>query len=159
VSRADQAAGRLRRGVVWLTWLFVALAAACGGDPSAEGGDQELFDVAPASELRLEMLDIAFSLDEIDVAPGEVVAITVENSGALVHDITLESPGTRSGFRLLEGEPTSQDPPRRSTAHVALRPESTAELRLEVVEPGEYEYYCSVPGHRSAGMRGTLVVG
>ena len=24
--------------------------------------------------------------------------------------------------------------------------------------PGEYEYYCSVPGHREGGMVGTLVV-
>jgi uncharacterized cupredoxin-like copper-binding protein len=105
------------------------------------------------------MVDIGFSHDEIELAPGEVVAITLENSGNLVHDITLESPGTRSGYRMIEGEPIRQDPPGRSTAHLTLRSESTAELRLEVTEPGEYEYYCSVTGHRASGMRGTLVVG
>jgi plastocyanin len=26
------------------------------------------------------------------------------------------------------------------------------------VKPGKYRYYCSVPGHEAAGMKGTLTV-
>lgn len=29
---------------------------------------------------------------------------------------------------------------------------------LTVEDPGAYAFYCSVPGHGSAGMRGTLMV-
>ena len=25
--------------------------------------------------------------------------------------------------------------------------------------PGRYEFYCRVPGHKAAGMKGTLIVG
>lgn len=31
-------------------------------------------------------------------------------------------------------------------------------VRLGVLERGEYEYYCAVPGHKEAGMKGVLIV-
>jgi uncharacterized cupredoxin-like copper-binding protein len=29
---------------------------------------------------------------------------------------------------------------------------------IVTLKPGTYEYYCPVPGHKAAGMKGTLVV-
>jgi uncharacterized cupredoxin-like copper-binding protein len=29
---------------------------------------------------------------------------------------------------------------------------------VATLKPGTYEYYCAVPGHKDAGMRGTLTV-
>jgi uncharacterized cupredoxin-like copper-binding protein len=34
---------------------------------------------------------------------------------------------------------------------------TTAELSLNL-KPGTYKFYCSVPGHRMAGMEGTITV-
>ena len=42
--------------------------------------------------------------------------------------------------------------------HVAADGGGTAEGGFRADEPGRYTYYCSVPGHRDAGMEGTLVV-
>ena len=137
---------------------LAVLAGACGGERAATGGDRDLLDATPAEVVVLDMRDISFDRTELQMPVGEVVAITLHNSGSLVHDLTLESPETRFAFRVLEGEPIRQEAPSRSSAHVTVRAGGTTELRVEVGEPGSYEYYCAVPGHRAAGMRGTLVV-
>jgi plastocyanin len=35
---------------------------------------------------------------------------------------------------------------------------SSAKLTLDKLKPGKYEFYCPVPGHKQAGMKGTLTV-
>ena len=35
----------------------------------------------------------------------------------------------------------------------------TGELVIDGLDPGEYDYYCSIPGHRDAGMEGRVLVG
>jgi plastocyanin len=35
---------------------------------------------------------------------------------------------------------------------------SSAKLTLGKLKPGKYEFYCPVPGHKQAGMKGTLTV-
>jgi uncharacterized cupredoxin-like copper-binding protein len=35
--------------------------------------------------------------------------------------------------------------------------EGSAKLKLDL-KPGSYKFYCSVPGHRMAGMEGTITV-
>lgn len=59
---------------------------------------------------------------------------------------------------LARAAPVVAEAPSRSSAHVTVRAGGTTEMRLRVSETGSYEYYCAVPGHRAAGMRGTLVV-
>ncbi|MFB6345902.1 MAG: cupredoxin domain-containing protein [bacterium] len=34
----------------------------------------------------------------------------------------------------------------------------TTNISFKATNPGEYSYYCTVPGHRSAGMEGTFII-
>ena len=67
------------------------------------------------------------------------VQIVLDNPAPLQHNITLDGPG---GLH-------KQGP----TVNKGGASQVSAALK-----PGKYTYYCSVPGHRQAGMQGTLTV-
>jgi plastocyanin len=139
------------------TTLFVsALAlvtlglAACGDDePNDAGGTttsesetdmgmghDESSPVADgAREVEVTATSFAFDPDEITVMAGEDIAIVL-TSDDLLHDFTIDE----------------------LDVHVAAEADETAEGGLQADEPGRYTYYCTVEGHRAAGMEGTLIV-
>lgn len=110
----------------------VALAACGGGAGDGPAGDADgtAFDVLGTDGL-------AFEPSELSAPAGEV---TVE--------LTSE-PGVRHTFVIEE---------LADREIVAVAPGETASGTVEL-EPGTYTFYCSVPGHREAGMEGTLTVG
>jgi uncharacterized cupredoxin-like copper-binding protein len=72
-------------------------------------------------------------------------------------------------FELPAGEPTAVVLVNRSTeshsfdvdgldVHVRVPPRSTVTTLLEPPTAGVLPFYCGIPGHAAAGMRGTLVV-
>ncbi len=67
------------------------------------------------------------------------VKIVMNNPAPVPHNISLEGPGGVNQH--------GQTVPKGGTSQV------TATLK-----PGSYTFYCSVPGHRQAGMQGTLTV-
>lgn len=102
---------------------------------SVEGGDAEE-PVPGAAEVTVTATEMAFERATLQVAAGEPVNITLTNAGEVFHDLTVPE----LGF-MLDAEPGQR---------------VTGSLTVE--RPGAYEYLCSVPGHASAGMRGTLQV-
>lgn len=81
--------------------------------------------------------EFAFALTPSDVNPG-VVVFTLENDGQIAHDLAVEGRGVEEKTPVID-------------------PGETAELEVEL-EPGDYELYCTVPGHRDAGMEVDLPV-
>ncbi len=49
-------------------------------------------------------------------------------------------------------------PENQADVHFALSEPGSGVVHLKANEPGEYVFYCTVPGHREAGMEGTLIV-
>jgi plastocyanin len=119
-----------------LAALVLALAACGGGDdeePSGnEGGDGATLELVggPGSELK-------FDKTSLEAAAGEVT-ITMVNEGDLPHNVAIKGSGVDEKGEIVQNGGTST---------------VTATL-----EPGEYTFYCSVPGHEAGGMTGTLTV-
>ena len=81
---------------------------------------------------------LAFEQDTLTAAAGEVT-FALTNDASVPHDLVIEGPEGDLG----ETEEISGG--------------DTAEVTVEL-ESGEYTFYCSVPGHREAGMEGPLTV-
>jgi len=120
-----------------LAALILALSACGGGDDDGEpsgnggGGGTALELVAgPGSELKFDQTSLE--------APAGEVTITMVNEGDLPHDVAIEGNGVDEKGEVVTNGGTST---------------VTATL-----EPGEYTFYCSVPGHQAGGMEGTLTV-
>ncbi len=94
---------------------------------------------AAATTLKLAASSTALAYDKKDLAAGAgKVTIDFKNPSAIPHNVVIEENGKElAGFEpIAEGEESE-----------------SAELK-----PGTYTFYCSVPGHREAGMEGTLTV-
>lgn len=137
--------------------LLAALAlAACGGGSDTTGEES-----APAPETTQEAegekeaeggtagsaaVDIeadpsgqlAFTSDSATAKAGKVT-VNFTNTSPVPHDVRIES---SSGEELGGTEVISE----------------SSESATVDLKPGEYTYFCSIPGHRQAGMEGTLTV-
>jgi plastocyanin len=106
------------------------------GGAEAEGGTAGTaaaiaFEANPEGQL-------AFEEKEVTAKAGEDT-IDLTNQSSTPHDVSIED---SAGKTIAQTEITSEG----SAA-------TTADLK-----PGTYTFYCSVPGHREAGMEGKLVV-
>lgn len=112
-----------------------------------------LFGEDAAETFSLTMVDIDFEPNEFTFSAGDVVEFDVTNDGAMLHDFTVDEidadVDAQNGANVVDHD---------ADVHVELGPGESGQFRLQVHEPGTYEFYCAVPGHREAGMVGTLNV-
>lgn len=108
------------------------------GSPMASPGASPMASPSAGGGDTVEVtaVDIDFEPSEFSIPADTDVTITVTNEGMLQHDFVIED--TDYATELLNGGETGE-----ITVNLAA---------------GEYVYYCSVPGHREAGMEGTLTV-
>ena len=83
------------------------------------------------------LLDVAiggFAPVDLEASEGEI-ALTLANLDAFPHDFTIDE----------------------LDVQVLMDANETVDAAFEA-PPGVYTFYCSIPGHREAGMEGTLTV-
>ena len=117
-----------------LLMVFILAVAACNGDDDA-ADDGEAAN--GNGSVTVETPDMSFEPDEITASAGEDLEITLDNTDGQIHTFTLDE----SDFEIqAEGG------------------ESESGTLSVPDEAGEYEFYCSIPGHRESGQVGTLIV-
>jgi plastocyanin len=109
------------------------------GGPAGQSKGSKGSAEASATTLKLaaDPAALAFDKESLTAKAGKVT-IDFDNPSAIPHNVVIEEDGKElAGFEpITEGEQSA-----------------TADLKA-----GSYTYYCSVPGHREAGMEGTLTV-
>jgi plastocyanin len=124
---------------------YVAMAANAGGEDSgrlATAGQTKNNKVAEEQNGELNIPTVASGALAYQFGSAEAQAgnITVnsKNDASIPHDIAIEGNGVDKKGEVVQGGGVST---------------FTADLK-----PGEYTFYCSVPGHREGGMEGKLTV-
>jgi uncharacterized cupredoxin-like copper-binding protein len=117
----------------------------------------------PPVEVTIVATDIAYDIPQIETAAGQTVRVILDNHGVLEHDFTIQHIPLSGGVTVAE-DPTTMaghdmgHVEEELDIHVAAPIGGTNTIEFTPSAPGEYPYYCTVPGHREAGMEGMLVV-
>ena len=151
MKRLDKTGRAWRRTLAPLAVGVIAALglAACGGDDddsggaastpattttaAGGGGGGSTVDISTPSGS-----DLAFEQSNVSAKAGRVT-VDFDNKQATPHDVVIED---SSGQELGKTDLISS---------------STANTTVEL-QPGTYTFYCDVPGHEEAGMKGTLTV-
>jgi plastocyanin len=96
---------------------------------AAGGGGGE----AAAAEVASH--DIYFEPEEIAIPADTDATVTLPNEGVALHNFSIDA----------------------LDISVDIAPGATEEITINA-PAGEYEFYCNIPGHESAGMKGTMTV-
>jgi plastocyanin len=118
------------------------LAAGCGGSSSGSSSTPTSASPGTTTQGTVVEIDVASSgfafVKTSATAPAGTVTLRSMNPQAIAHDISIKGNGVeKAGDQVSNGGVSTV----------------TADL-----QPGTYEFYCSVPGHEAAGMKGTLTV-
>jgi uncharacterized cupredoxin-like copper-binding protein len=118
--------------------LLSTLTVACTNSPAAgPAGDKP---TGTTQAIAVKATDVLkFEPATITVKSGAPVRLMLTNDGALDHNWVVDSLGGK-------------------TLEVDAKPKASTTVEFTPTASGTYEFYCSVPGHREAGMKGTLVV-
>ena len=113
-----------------------------------------------ATEITVEATDFAYNPVSVTVPAGQPVTLTLNNTGAVEHDFVVDKINV-TDVQASDTGPAAHhqmgDAPEYDL-HFFARSGDTAVLQFTATEPGTYEIFCSIEGHKEAGMIGELIV-
>ena len=142
----------MKRLAVLAPFVIAAVIAGCGSSSSSSSsatsssgtvsGASSAAAAPSGGSAGLTLDESEFKIDPANpkVAKTGEITVTVKNTGAITHALTVQTP---SG-------PVSTG---------SIAPGKTTTLKVNIAKAGTYKFFCPIPGHEQAGMKGSLVVG
>jgi plastocyanin len=111
-----------------------------GGGAATSGGGGGGGGASSTVKLAADPSQIAFDTNSLTAKAGNLTIDFDNPNDALGHDVCVEAEGEKElgCSDVVTGQSTTLD--------------------LKNLKPGSYTFYCSVDGHKDAGMKGTLTV-
>ncbi len=92
---------------------------------------------ASAQKVTLVAKEFSYTPNKVTVKVGQPVQLVLDNKGVIEHDFVIDRFKVKMGI---------------------VQPGKTGTVTFTPSAKGTFPFYCSVPGHKEAGMTGTLVV-
>lgn len=157
---------KYQTGIALFTTVVLSASAWAGAGPAGhshgegfsagEPGDPK----KPARIVQVTMGEMdgkmMFMPAKVEVKKGEQVKFVLRNNGELDHEFILAT----TAENLKHGEAMKKNPDMEhdDPNGKRLAPKKADEIVWKFTKAGEFEYSCLIPGHREAGMVGTIVV-
>lgn len=140
---------RFTSRLLTLALVLTFTLAACGGTASSSTAS-----AAPRT-VTLTLNEFQFQPAEITVNVGQTVKLVLKNNGTVLHDFV----STDAMVEVMEEHGAMHDMSgRQTTMHAAIEAGQQSTLEFKATQPGTYTFYCTIAGHKEAGMTGKLIV-
>lgn len=110
----------------------------------------------PAAEFTVQAREFSFEPASLTIPANARVRIVLINQGSVEHDWKVS--GLRAQVHREQHAGGHGQASAPGEVHLHAAPGRRSTIELTAAQPGTYEITCTVPGHREAGMQGTLVV-
>jgi nitrite reductase (NO-forming) len=130
-----------------LSLLSILLALAVGSCraqlPAPPAADVEFTLATALRDGRMVFVGVGGEIEgvlnpELSVDAGEIVRVVIVNGDGMAHDFAIPALGVQTGLTTAKGQ--------------------TTDVVFQAGEAGAFTYFCTVSGHRQAGMAGTVMV-
>ncbi|MFZ5827534.1 MAG: cupredoxin domain-containing protein [Bacillota bacterium] len=133
-------------------WIIsVAAVAMLGVLAGCSGGAKE---TGPVETIDLTTTGMAFSTKEITLEKGKTYKLVLNNSDSVEHDFSID----KIPAKIVKAGHDDGHGSKKADLHVHAAAGKKESVTFTPTEAGAYTFYCSVIGHKDAGMVGQLVV-
>lgn len=113
----------------------------------------------PAVEINLEVKDLVYEPSSITVSVSQPVTLKIKNNGQVEHDFVIQKINVTNVVKQDSGMNMSHDMNGKEyDLHVSTLPGESSAITFTPTEAGTYQFFCTVAGHKEAGMVGELIV-